>query len=255
MLSLLKTILFPSSQDIPSWEENTFYFADISNFTAAAEAFPAPQIAAAIGIFYEIIRENSAPGEIISFQGDAALVRFADAGQGVRAAIRIAHRLDVLPGKTGRIRLRATAGIHTGRAYIGKIAGWRTAIGDVVNIAARLQGLCREYAEPLLISGETTRRLPREEQAALFFLDVINPKGKRTALDVFSLPKPTAEGYAAALSLYRSGRFADAARAFGVLRSADPHDAAFPAWERRCAELATSPPSEWTGRHRHTAKA
>jgi len=254
MLSFLKT-LFSSSHDAPSWEENTFYFADISNFTTAAEAFPAPQVAAAIGVFYETIRENSAPGEIISFQGDAALVRFDDAAQGVKAAIRIAHRLEVLPVKTGRIRLRATAGLHSGRAYVGEVAGWRTAIGDAVNTAARLQGLCREYAEPLLISGETTRRLPREEAARLFLLDVIQPKGKRTAIDIFSMPKPTADGYAAALSLYKSGRFADAAQAFGVLRTSDPHDAAFPAWEARCQKLAAAPPMEWTGRHRHQAKA
>jgi len=106
----------------------------------------------------------------------------------------------------------------------------------------------------LLISGETARQLPKEEAAALFLLDVIQPKGKRTAIDIFSLPKPAAEGYASALSMYRSGRFADAARAFGVLRTSDPHDAAYPAWEARCEKLALSPPVEWAGRHRQISK-
>ena len=53
------------------------------------------------------------------------------------------------------------------------------------------------------------------------------------------MPKPSAEAYASALSLYRAGRHSDALKAFEALRTADS-DPAFPAWIKRLQNILNS---------------
>jgi adenylate cyclase len=113
-------------------------------------------------------------GFVDKFIGDALLVVFglfadgpgADHTSGAAAAIRCAQgmldrltQLNAQRAGTGRVPLGIKIGIHTGEVVAGLIGAADrheyTVIGDTVNVAARLEQLCREHGCDLLVS-ETT---------------------------------------------------------------------------------------------------
>ena len=80
----------------------------------------------------------------------------------VKAAIRMQERLIELNEKwkqEDRITIATGIGINTGKCIIGNIGSKRrvnyTLIGDTVNATARLEALCKEYKDNILISGAT----------------------------------------------------------------------------------------------------
>src|SRR5215207_8103901 len=104
-----------------------------------------------------------APGE----QPDHA-ERACRAALGVAAALR-----DDNEGRIGRglPPVRVRVGVHTGRAVVGDIGALSrvnyTVVGDVVNVAERLEELARAVARgdgcaSILVSGETAGRLGAE---------------------------------------------------------------------------------------------
>ena len=88
--------------------------------------------------------------------GAAAALRCAD---GMRAEL---VRLNVTRAGTARAPLALKIGVHTGPVVAGTIGAADrheyTVIGDTVNVAARLEQLCRQHGRDLLVS-ETTHRL------------------------------------------------------------------------------------------------
>jgi class 3 adenylate cyclase/predicted ATPase len=108
-------------------------------------------------------------GHIAQYLGDGLLVYFGypqahedDAQRAVRAALGCLEALEVLNTRLERdqgIRLAVRLGMHTGLVVVGAMGGAgrqeQLALGEVPNIAARLQGL----AEPdtVLISADTYR--------------------------------------------------------------------------------------------------
>lgn len=156
--------------------EVTVLFADVVSFTALADERE-PEVAVAIlnelfTIVTEIVFQHG--GIIDKFIGDCAMALWGapdahedDARQAVRAAEAILRWLEVGNAKwrkqLGR-DIELAIGIHTGSAVVGNIGSEKrmdyTAIGDAVNVAARLERLARPGQ--ILMTRETMQRVQGE---------------------------------------------------------------------------------------------
>jgi adenylate cyclase len=133
-------------------------------------------------------------GVVNQFQGDAMLVTFnvpvedplhADNAVRTAASIQAVVAEKVFAG----ITLRTRIGINTGELIAGNVgAGSRynyTVHGDVVNSAARLEQLNKEYGTNCIIS-ESTRALLQNEYP-IEPIGEVPIRGKRESLRIFRL--------------------------------------------------------------------
>ncbi|HRE91201.1 MAG TPA: adenylate/guanylate cyclase domain-containing protein, partial [Myxococcota bacterium] len=151
-------------------------FADVVSFTSLADERE-PEVAVAIlnelfTIVTEIVFQHG--GIIDKFIGDCAMAIWGapdghpdDARRAVRAAEAILRWLEVGNARwrkqLGR-DIELAIGIHTGVAVVGNIGSEKrmeyTAIGDAVNVAARLERLARPGQ--ILMTRETMQRVADE---------------------------------------------------------------------------------------------
>jgi adenylate cyclase len=80
-------------------------------------------------------------------------------------------------------------GIHSGVALVGHVGDSDhieyTALGDTVNIAARLEGLNKDYGTTILISEVVAEVV--KDQCTVRFVDTVAPKGRKNTIDVYEL--------------------------------------------------------------------
>jgi adenylate cyclase len=149
----------------------TVLFSDIRQFTALAERLPPEQVVQLLNEYFEamidIIFANQ--GTLDKFLGDGLMVEFGapleDNMQELHAmqtAIEMQKKLTALCEKwvkEGKPEIKMGIGLHTGYAIVGNIGSEKrmeyTAIGDTVNVAARLEQATKILNMPILISEET----------------------------------------------------------------------------------------------------
>jgi class 3 adenylate cyclase/tetratricopeptide (TPR) repeat protein len=135
----------------------TVLFADLVGFTTLAEHLDPEHVKRLVDACFELLIDDVTAfgGSVDKVLGDAIVALFGaptahedDAERAVRAALRlhetlaafVAHRDEVGEEQSEPIRLRV--GINTGEVLVGSLVGTEyTAMGDVVNIASRLQAM------------------------------------------------------------------------------------------------------------------
>ena len=120
-------------------------------------------------------------------------------------------------------------------------------MGDVVNLASRIEGLTKLYRTRFLMCGITASRV--EGSIATRKVDAVRVKGKTVATELFDAVDDEAlrAGYAAAFALYQRGDFAAAAKQWKSLGERYPSDGPTSVMAERAAAFATSPPPHWDG--------
>jgi class 3 adenylate cyclase/tetratricopeptide (TPR) repeat protein len=141
----------------------TVLFADLVGFTSLSEHRDPEAVKRVVDGAFErlVVDVTSFGGKVDKIVGDAILALFGapvahedDAERAVRAALRMQDTLAAHCADSG-IEIRMRVGVNTGEVLVGALraGGDYTAMGDVVNLASRLQ----TTAEPGdVIVGDTT---------------------------------------------------------------------------------------------------
>jgi adenylate cyclase len=255
--------------------EITVMFADLSGFTRLSTKLGPEELMAVTNTYHALMVEavEATGGYVDKFVGDAVMAIWgaplADpdhAASAARAALRVVERITQaksdadargVPGYGVKI------GINTGPAVVGNVGAPKrynyTALGEAVNIAARLESVPEDYGCRIVVGPETAKAIA--DRFVLCELDWIRVKGKEDAFSVYQLiaekSKASAEElcyleqYRAGLERYRAGDFAAAEKLwrYQAGQSAPGSAARSPpsVMAERCTELKISPPVLWDG--------
>jgi len=190
-------------------EELTVLMADLCDFTALAERLGPEDVVRLLNLyFYAMIEELSREGVTVDkFIGDGLLayVEREPAGanpeeecaKAVRAALAMNERLVRVNEELAQLglpRLRLGIGIARGVLVLGNIGSEErmqyTVIGDTVNLAARLESLCKELGSTIVIEQTVWGALPAVMQARFGDRGLQPVKGREVPVRVYAVENP-----------------------------------------------------------------
>jgi len=152
--------------------EITLMFSDLQGFTSLSETMDSQELCGLLNRYFgEVIFPivDQWGGSTDKLMGDGMMAYFGwparhpdHAARAIRCSLEMQERLAEWLGRPenqGLPPLRTRIGLHTGEAVIGEIgSGSRaefTVIGDVVNVASRLEGMNKEFGTVILVSEAT----------------------------------------------------------------------------------------------------
>ena len=183
----------------PREEERIFMFLDMKSSTALAEKLGHV-------LYFKLLREYyndlsdaivDHSGEVYQYVGDEIVISWESSyGSRENNCIRcffamqkhLTERAEYYLQKYGASP-SFKAGMHSGKVTTGEIGALRKEIfftGDVLNTTARIQGMCNEYGESLLISGDLLKIIESNHYTTRS-LGKISLKGRKKPLDLFAL--------------------------------------------------------------------
>lgn len=181
--------------------EITLLFTDIENFTELTEKADPTRVMQYTSRYFAAVSDEimKHSGTVDKYIGDAIMAfwnapaddpdHIGNACAATLAVFRANLRLNAEFGREGWPAYKTRFGLHNGDAVVGNIGSADrmnyTALGATVNLAARLEGLNKNYGTSILVSSAVQQR------AASKFLfrsvDRISPKGFAESFDIFEL--------------------------------------------------------------------
>ena len=263
----------------------TLFFSDIKGFSSMSESLTAGAMVNLLNSYFSVVTREirDKQGIIDKFIGDAVMAFWTapfstgdqHAADACLAALAqqeaiIAFRRE-LPQITGLRRdapdFAVRMGLATGEVVIGTIGSdvtkSYTVIGDVVNIASRLEGVNKAYGTKIIIEEATYRFA--QNAIEVRELDLLTVVGKNEPLRVYELVCRAGERtpelaelhklFAVGLTAYRAQDWQAAALRFAECVALNGDDGPSRVFERRVQVLRVSPPPpDWDGVWRHTEK-
>ena len=248
-------------------------FTDIAGFTTISESLKdtPEKLVELMNRYLTLMSEVIAghDGYVDKFIGDAVMAvwgapldveaaerKAVDAALDCQAAL-VAFNRDVVVNYLPAGRLGTRIGVATGFAIAGNMGSAQrlnyTLTGDMVNLAARLEGANKEYGTSIMISELTAQAVGNAY--VLRRLDRLIVKGKTEPIVVFEVlgrRGEVSEGqlsrvaeFERGLGLHDARDFAGARAIFQTLGSADPPSRVYA--ERCDAYLEMPPPPAWRG--------
>ena len=249
----------------------SIFFSDVQGFTSISERLSPEELTSLLNDYLsqmtDILLESG--GTIDKYEGDAIIafwnapVELHDHGRrAVEAMIRCQEKLaqlrPQLEQRAGR-PFYMRVGINTGDAVVGNMGSSSrfdyTMLGDSVNLAARLEGLNKQFGTYSMCSAAS------KEEALAFGTELrfrelarVAVVGKKEAVTVFE-PMNASEyaerqavldAFSQGLQLFYQGKFPEALEAFSAIQKEDAPAAHYVA---KCRELLENPPdlSSWEG--------
>nr|WP_170343218.1 adenylate/guanylate cyclase domain-containing protein [Ruegeria arenilitoris] len=192
-------------------QEITVMFSDIRGFTPLSERVSATDLVALLNELFSVIGDRilHEKGTIDKFIGDAVMAFWnapvpverhpllaAQAALQMRRALAEFNASDTMRGHPP---IALATGCATGMACVGNIGSRRrfnyTVIGDVVNVAARIEQSCRQVEYDILISSSVSQAAGAD--LAMLEAGLVHLKGKTELEPIFALVGDSALAHSA----------------------------------------------------------
>jgi len=181
------------------------FYADLRSFTPLADSLPGGELIALLdGCFDCMVRPvNRHGGEVLKFLGDGLLAIFrlskrrrseicASALAAASEALDLMELLSAERLKDGKPTPGLDIALHVGTVQYGNVGTDArldfTVIGPAVNEAARIEVLCKELGQPLLVS-QAFAEAAEDSRRHLISLGQHRLRGVREETELFTLTR------------------------------------------------------------------
>ena len=259
----------PESLLLGENREVAVLFSDIRGFTKLAESMQPDQVVRFLNRYLKEVIDviDKAEGVVDKFIGDAVMALFGapiahedDVVRAVNVALQMLAVVEALNARADQEktpRFDIGIGMHFGTVTVGNIGSHKkveyTAIGDTVNLASRLEGLCKQYEQSIMVSITVASVVKKSHP--LRFIDKIIVKGKSTPTQIFTILPNAKHGkeeayraYQKGIDQYYSRDFREAQNSFEEAKRGGLDDRPTNLFLTRCQELLVNPPpDQWDG--------
>jgi class 3 adenylate cyclase len=241
-------------------------FSDIRSFTSISEQLTPNEIVESLNMYFsrmvDIIMNRD--GIVDKYIGDAIMAFFGapikhddDALQAARVGLEMIealHDFNEEQRRLDRPEFKIGIGINYGLVTVGNIGSEKkmdyTVIGDMVNLASRLEGLTKQYGCPLIVSASVHRKI--KDKLPCRLLDRVTVKGKEEPVGIYSVQRSLTpregegwEKYASGIESFYGRDFRKAAGFFHEATQLIPGDVPAELFYSRAEEYILSPPEDW----------
>jgi adenylate cyclase len=255
----------------------TCYFSDLAGFTSISEREDAEIVQHVLNVYLERMSATiwARRGLINKFMGDGVMALFNPSVDPLDDHSRVAceasldtlEALDMLkremaddPGASVFEQLSMRIGLAAGEVKNGdmgsELKADYTVIGDVVNLAARLEPANKVFGTNLLISGALRDRIGDDYD--IRYLAELQVKGKDRTVPVYELigrkgtmtddERAYVERFEQGVALYRAQKWDECIVHFTRILARRPDDAGAARYIDACQELKAFPPGDdWNG--------
>ncbi|MET0466707.1 MAG: adenylate/guanylate cyclase domain-containing protein [Chitinophagaceae bacterium] len=192
--------LIRGKYNTPREEKRIFMFLDINSSTTIAEKLGDKKYHSFLRDFYADITNPilDNKGEIYQYVGDEVVIAWkysegVERNQCIRCFFEIKEQIQSLKDKyLARYGTWPSfkAGMHCGMVVVGEIGNIKRDItysGDVLNTAARIQGLCKEYKKEVIASAELIDELTPLKKFEALPLGSIKLRGKEKEIPLIAI--------------------------------------------------------------------
>ena len=259
----------PESMLVGENRELAVLFSDIRGFTSISEAMRPDDLVDSLNRYFSVMVDiiMNRSGVIDKYIGDAIMAFFGapvrhedDAYQSVLAGIEMVEGLGAFNERQrslGKPEFKIGIGISYGTVTVGNIGTEKkmdyTVIGDMVNLASRLEGLTKRYGEELIVSETLFPHINNKLPWRL--LDTVAVKGKTKGVKIFTVRREldtvTEQAWKQhnwGMRLYYEREFEKAVKSFQKVAELLPGDKSAVQMAERSRRYADAPPEKgWNG--------
>lgn len=251
----------------------TCMFSDVRDFTSISEKLTPTELATSLnrymGEMTDIVFATN--GTLDKYIGDAIVAFWGaplDIGDHVTQAVEAGVlMMEALPAinkefkDKGLPKFKIGLGLNSGECSVGNMGSDAifayTALGDNMNLGARLESLCKHYGAQILISEYTYQKMDQSKFTCRI-IDKVRVKGKSLPVAVyevlysyhdFMVDQDALNNFRKAYDLYLEGKFEDAKTLFEGILEVHHNDAASLRLQASCVHWIENPPKEgedWT---------
>ncbi len=246
----------------------TCMFSDVRDFTSISEKLSATQLASALnrymGEMTDIVFATN--GTLDKYIGDAIVAFWGaptDIGDHITQAVDAGVKmLEALPAINEEFKaknlpeFKIGLGLNSGECNVGNMGSDQifayTALGDTMNLGARLESSCKFYGAQILISEYTYERMDRSKFTTRL-IDKVRVKGKTKPVSVYEvlynwhplMDQPEAlQTFKSSYKLFIEGNFPLAKEGFEKVLEVHSQDKSSIRLIESCQKWIETPPTE-----------